>query len=87
MHKKLAASRAELAKEKAERNRGGGREWGPSHTPNNFGLAKLRLLGELTGIKASDEDDNLMGNITYRKIRGGSTDTRKGLAFTLRAQI
>ena len=53
MNGKLTASRAELAAEKAARNRGSCRGSGPDHPPKKFGLARSRLLGRLAGREAT----------------------------------
>ena len=63
LHRKLTASGAELADEKAESNRGRGRGSGPGHPPNKVWLAKSRLLGRLEGREVADEDDDIMGDL------------------------
>ena len=58
----------------------------PATPPKKVGLDKSRLLGRLVRREAADGDKVIMGDMEYRKRKGGSAKARKGLAFTLRAQ-
>ena len=80
IHRNLTASRAELAADKADRNRGRGRGSGPGHPPKNFGLADSKLLEMLAGREAAEDDDDIMGDMSYRERREGGAPRRgKGL--------
>ena len=43
-------------------------------------------IGRLVGREMADKDDDIMGDLAYRKMKGGYAKVRKGLAFTLRDQ-
>ena len=77
MNGKLTARGAELAAKKAASNRGKGRGSVPSHPPNKVGFSKSRLMGRLSGREAAEEDKDTMGDMEYRKRKGGSTKARK----------
>ena len=82
MHGKRRKRGAELAAEKAERNRGSG----PNHPPKKVGLAKWRILERLTEREAVGKYGDIVGGLSYRERKGWSAKARKGLTFTLRAQ-
>ena len=86
MHGKMTSNGAELASEKAASNRERGRGSGPSHPPKKVGLSKSMLLGRLAVREASEDDENIIGDQSYRKRKGGSAKARKGITFTLKAQ-
>ena len=78
----LTAIGAELASEKAARNRGRVRGSGTGHPPKKA----LRVLGRMVGRESADTEEYIMRGLEYREKKGGSSKARKGLTFTLRAQ-
>ena len=86
MHGNLTSRWAELAVKKAASNRRRVRGSGQFHPPKKARLDKLRLLGRMEGIKATNKDNDTMGGLAYHKRKRGSSNASKGLAFTLRAQ-
>ena len=62
-----AASGGELAAKKAMSNRGRSSGSGPDHPPKKVELAKSSIMGMLAGIKAIRNDNNIMGDLAYRK--------------------
>ena len=65
---------------------GEGQGENPGHTHKKFGLAKLRLLGRLVEREAANKENNIVGDLAYRKRKGGSAKARTELAFILWAQ-
>ena len=86
MHRKMTASRVELAAKKAASNRGRFRGSGPVYSPKKVGLANTRLLGRLAEREAIGEDDGIMGYLEFHERKGESTKARNGTTFTLRFQ-
>ena len=82
MHGKLTASRAELADDKAVRNRGRCRGGGPEHPPQEGWVGKVQASGEAGGERGCQKGNGTMGDMVYRNRKGGSAKARKGLAFT-----
>ena len=83
MHENLTASGKDLEAEKVTRNRVRGRGCSPGHTPKKVGLAKSRLLGRLVGREEENEADDIMGDLAYRKRKGGSAKARKEILTLL----
>ena len=78
IHGNLTAGGADLAAENSASNMGRRRGGGPGHPPKRVWLAKSRLLGRLEGRESADKYDNIMGDLAYRKRKGGSAKVRKG---------
>ena len=78
MYGKMTSNGAELAAEKAASNRERGRGSGPSHPLKKVGLAKSMLLGRMAVREASKDDDNIIGNMAYRKRKGGPPRRGRG---------